>query len=173
MVHNNWLSKTHNDSQPMAQHSTPGQWFWISVCYIEPLIVNHCELSWASGCETLWVMLSSVCRNCDVLCWGSWCESLWFMLSQWLWIMVCYSVQIGVNHGELCWTRCWQSECIILSQWSLAQHSSSWLTTTCSAWFTHTDSAYHSMIYTHWFSIAHHDSLPLTQNNTQWFPHTC
>jgi len=32
------------------------------------------------------------------LYWASYCESWCVMLSQWLWIMVCYSVQVVVNH---------------------------------------------------------------------------
>ena len=101
------------------------------------MAVNHGVLCWASGCETLCVMLSSVCRNHGVLCWASRCESLRVMLSQWSWIMMCYSVPVGVSHGELCWARGWQSCCIILSQcceslWAMLRvvvnHGVLWLT---------------------------------------------
>ena len=38
-----------------------------------------------------------------LLFWASGFESWWVMLSQWLWIMVCYSEPVVVNHGVLCW----------------------------------------------------------------------
>ena len=41
--------------------------------------------------------------NYVVLFWASGFESWWVMLSQWLWIMVCYSEPVVVNHGVLCW----------------------------------------------------------------------
>ena len=60
----------------------------IMVRYAKPVVVNHCAmlnqvfgnyrvLFWASGCES----------RCE--CCASGCESLWVMLSQWLWINVC------------------------------------------------------------------------------------
>jgi len=85
------------------------QWWWIMESYAQPVVVNHGELCSASGCETLWVIPISVWRNHGVLCWDSRCESLWVMLSQWLCIMVCYSLQICMNHGEVWCVRCWQS----------------------------------------------------------------
>ena len=44
------------------------QWWWIIVSYAQPVVVNHGELCWANGCETLSVMLNSVCGNHGVLC---------------------------------------------------------------------------------------------------------
>jgi hypothetical protein len=34
------------------------QWLWIMVCYDEPMVVNHGDLWWATGCESCCVMLS-------------------------------------------------------------------------------------------------------------------
>jgi hypothetical protein len=97
---------------------------WVMVCYVVPVVVNHGELCSASSCES-WcyakpvvvnkcAMLNHVCGNYGVLFWASgWeslceccasgCESLWVMLSQWLRITVCYSVPVGVNHGDVPW----------------------------------------------------------------------
>ena len=113
------------------------QWVWIMVCYAEPVVVNHCELCWASGCETLWVMLrywfwiivsnaEPVVVNHCVLCWAG-CVG----------IMVCYPNPVVVNHcvmlnrvcgnqGVLFWVSGWESRCecyvselwwVVLSQW--------------------------------------------------------
>jgi hypothetical protein len=91
------------------------QWLWIIVKYAEPVVVKHCELYWASGCESYCVMLRRMYGNHGVLCcarrWGSRCErcangcesccaimsqsleiTMW-TLCQWLWIMLCYSRQ--------------------------------------------------------------------------------
>jgi hypothetical protein len=120
MIHNHCLSRTHNDSQPLAQHSTTwlattvwgsgceswcgilSQWWWIMV-----------SDEWASGCESwcamlsqwLWIMVSytePVVVNHGVLWCAGGCESWCVMLSQLLWIVVCYSEQVVVNHSELC-----------------------------------------------------------------------
>ena len=40
--------------------------------------------------------------NHGVLCWSSGCESWCVKLRQWFWIVVCYSEQVVVKHGELC-----------------------------------------------------------------------
>jgi hypothetical protein len=111
------------------------QSLWIAMCYAEPVVVNHWELWWASGCESWCVMLSRVCGNHGVLCWTSgWesrceccasgcaslcyaepvvvnhsvlccasrCEPWRVMRRQWLWIMLCYYVPVGVILGALC-----------------------------------------------------------------------
>ena len=88
-----------------------------------PVGVNHCELYWASGCESrvlcganvsesLWIVLSYwfsnnvsyteilVVNHCE-LCWASGYALLWGMLSQWLWIVVMYADTVVVNHGVL------------------------------------------------------------------------
>ena len=101
------------------------QWLWITVCYVEPLVVNHCVFCWASCCEPLWAMLSQwswitcailshwlwiivsfaepVAVNHCELSWASGYELLWVMLSQWLWITVCYIEPLVWNHCEFCW----------------------------------------------------------------------
>jgi hypothetical protein len=70
------------------------EWWWIMVCYDEPVVVNHGVLFWASDCESCCVI-----RN------------------QWLWIIVCYADPVVVNHGELWWTSGCESWCVMLSQW--------------------------------------------------------
>ena len=76
--------------------------------------MNHVVLCWASGCESvcvilrqwLWIMVYyslPMVVNYVLLFWASGFESWWVMLSQWLWIMVCYSEPVVVNHGVLCW----------------------------------------------------------------------
>jgi hypothetical protein len=93
--------------------------------------------------------------NHSVLCCAIGCESGWVMLSQWLWIMVCYAERVVVNCVELCWASgCGCESCC-------AHHDSQPLYQHTTWWFTTTGSAYHTMIYNHWFSINHHDSQPL------------
>jgi hypothetical protein len=74
----------------------------VMLCYAEPLDVNHGVLYWASGYESLWVMLSQrlrimvyhtepvVVNHCQ-LCWASDCESLCVILCQYVWTMVSYA----------------------------------------------------------------------------------
>ena len=81
--------------------------------YSVPVVVNHGVLFWASGCESLCVMLSSVVGNHGVLCQTSGCESWFVMLGQLLGIMdyyaepvlcimVYHAELVSVNHGGLC-----------------------------------------------------------------------
>jgi hypothetical protein len=51
MINNHWLSKSHHDSQPLAQHSTP-QWFLIMVSYDEPWDVNDGLVLCVKSCES-------------------------------------------------------------------------------------------------------------------------
>jgi hypothetical protein len=110
MIHIHWLSSSHNESHPLAQHNTP--WFrntglphlimihshWLSIAHhdahTEPIGVNH-----------------------DVLCWANGYESCGAMLSQWLWIMVCNTEPVTVNHGVLCWISDRKSCFVMLIQW--------------------------------------------------------
>jgi hypothetical protein len=111
MIHNHWVSITHHDSQPLAQHYTP----WLtatrisiaqhdspSVCIAEQVIVNYGEFT------------VSMVVNDGVLCWVSGCELWCVMLSQWLIIMVCYTEPVVVNYGVLCWASGCESWCVIL-----------------------------------------------------------
>jgi hypothetical protein len=50
-------------------------WLWTMVYYSEPVVVNHGEICWATGYESLCFMLSRVCWNHSVLCWASDCDS--------------------------------------------------------------------------------------------------
>jgi hypothetical protein len=85
----------------------------IMVCYAEPVIVNHCVLCW-TGCVGIRVCYAepvignhdvnavSVGVNHSVFFCSSRCEPWRVMRRQLLWIRLCYSVAVGVNHGELC-----------------------------------------------------------------------
>jgi hypothetical protein len=100
----------------------------------------------------------------------SWC----IILSHWLWIILCYSEAVVVNHGELCWASGCESWCVILSQWLLIMftmthnHSDQYIT----PWFTTTGSVWHTMIHNHWLSITRHNSQPLAQHYNPWLA-TC
>jgi hypothetical protein len=136
-------------------------------------------------------------------CRANGCEAWDVILSQWLWIIVWYTEPVVMHYCDLCWTSGSKSWCVMLRKWlwimlcnaviqnhwysithheshPLAQHSSPWLTTTCSAlhtmihksivqdytpWFTITCSGLHTMIYNHWFSITHDNSHPMAQYN--------
>jgi hypothetical protein len=148
MLHSHWLSITHHDSQPLAQHSSHH-------CYAEPMVVNHGLLSWASGCESCCVMLS-----------------------QWLWITMCYSKPVVMNHGVLFWASGCESCCVVLSQWlwitviMLSQGFESWCVI-LNQWLFHN----HWFGIAHHDSQPlvqhnHRDSQPLAQNNTTWFTTT-
>jgi hypothetical protein len=91
------------------------QWLWISmlcwtrcveimVCYSEPVVGNH-------GVNAVPVVMN----HCLLFC-ASRCEPWRCILRQWLWIIMFYSVPVGVTHGELCWTSGCESWCVILCQ---------------------------------------------------------
>jgi hypothetical protein len=166
MINNHWLSITHHDSQPLAQHSTPlftttgsacvmlSQWLWIMDCYAVPEVVNRGVVFRASGRESwcamlsqwMWIMVylaEPVVVNRGVFYWASGCESWCAMLSQWLWIMVCYDELVVMNHGLVCWASRCESWCVMLRQW-----------------------------HHHWHGIPRHDSQTLAQHNTPWFTTT-
>jgi hypothetical protein len=91
------------------------QWWWIMESYAQPVVVNHVELWWISGCETLLSQklismvyyTESLVLNRFQLCWDNGCESWWGMLIQWF-----------VNHGVLSCTSGGESSWAMLSQWS-------------------------------------------------------
>jgi hypothetical protein len=101
---------TQNESQTLAQHNTTcvtttrtayhnmihKHWFRIKQHDSKPLAQHQWEwiICWASGSE-------------------SWCV----FRMQCLWIMVCYSVPLVVNHDELCRTIGSESCCVMVSQW--------------------------------------------------------
>jgi hypothetical protein len=88
----------------------------ITVCYANPVIVNDCVmLSWVCGNHGVLFLASGWESRCE--CRASGCESWWIILSQWLWITMCYSVPVGVNHGELCWGSGFASCCAIMCQY--------------------------------------------------------
>jgi hypothetical protein len=92
------------------------QWMWIMLCYAKSVVVNHCELCWASGCETLWAMprywlwiivryAEPVVVNHCVLCWAGYVR-----------IMVCYAEPVVGNHGVNA-VPMGVNHCVMLSQW--------------------------------------------------------
>jgi hypothetical protein len=114
MVNNHKLSISDHDSHPLAQYKTP--WFrttgwakhtilsfWNSMCYSEPVAVNHGVLLWASDCE-------------------SWCV----MLNQGLGIPVRYAELVNMNHCELCSASCCES------LWGMPSRYTPWFTVTSS-----------------------------------------
>jgi hypothetical protein len=78
----------------------------IMVHYTEPVVVNHCELCWANGCESWRIML---------------CQWMWMMLFYVEPVVVNHDVSdvpVGVNHDVLYWASrceswwlCWASGC--------------------------------------------------------------
>ena len=77
------------------------------------MVVNHGELSLASGCESCCAMLNQWLWI-TVLFWASGRESWCIIQSQWLLIMSCYSEPMVLIHGQLCGCESW---CVILGQW--------------------------------------------------------
>jgi hypothetical protein len=153
-----WIMVAQHNSHSLTQHNTPSfttidtvnsPWFTITCSAIHTMINNH----WYSKTH-----LDS--------------KSLPLMLYQRLWIMASYTKPVDVNHGVLCGASGCESWCVLLSQWCithydshpLAQQSSPWLTTTCSA--------LHTMIHNQLFRITHHDSQSLAQDYTPWFTTT-
>jgi hypothetical protein len=74
------------------------QWFWIAVCYAEPVVVNHVVLCWLKWVWTIVRYAELVVVNHGEQYWASGCGSQCAMLCQWLWLMVCWAVQVVVNH---------------------------------------------------------------------------
>jgi hypothetical protein len=73
MIHNHWLSISHDDSNPLAQYNTTlckpvsgfeswcamlSQWWWIMVCNAVPVVVSHGVVYWTSRFKSWYVMLS-------------------------------------------------------------------------------------------------------------------
>ena len=100
----------------------------------EPVLVNHGEVCWASGCESCWGMQSQWFVNHGVLCCTNGRESWRVILCQWLRIMLCYTesfvgnhdvkaVPVGVNHVMLFWVIRWESRCEL----SASRYESWWV----------------------------------------------
>jgi hypothetical protein len=156
MINNHWISITHHDSKPLAQHNTP--WITTTGSVKHTMIINH----WLSKTHhdsqplaqhsTPWFTTTGLQYHATI---ESWCV----MLSQLLWIIVNYAEPVVANHGvsyEASGCELW---CAMLCQ-PLAQHST--------PWFTTTGLQYHATIHSLWHSITIHDSQPLTQHNTPW-----
>jgi hypothetical protein len=158
--------------RPLAQHISP--WFtttgsvyltiisnhflWIMVSYAEPVVVYHCDLCWASGCES-WMLRKHFPISVNFLLQSN---TLWIKTMDNINlrsgtdkypenIIVIYAEPVVVSHGVLCWANDCDSWCAMLNQWlwfmlcyaelvvvnhgsqPLAQHKSQWYTTTGSA----------------------------------------
>ena len=96
-----WLIKKCNWIDIESCCAMLSQSLWITVFYAEPVVVNHCELCWTSGCESLCAMLSRVCGNHSVLCWASGWESRCECCASGC-ESVCYAEPVVVNHSVLC-----------------------------------------------------------------------
>jgi hypothetical protein len=179
MIHNQWVSITHHDSQPLAQHSTP--WFTTTRSFIthhdsQPLAqINtpwFTNTGWAMMSQWLWIVLSygePVVMNNGVLYLDSGCDSWCAMLRQLLWIMVCYSEPVVVNHKM---HNHWHSiNTMIHNHWlSIAHYDSQPQAQNNTPWFTTTGKYHNSLWLTTTRSfITHHDSQPLAQHSTPWF----
>ena len=92
------------------------------VCYADPVVVNHVELNWASGCDLwcamlrqwLWIMVNNdepVVVYHGALCWANGCDSCCVILNQGLWNIVCYAVPVVVRHVALFWLSGCESYC--------------------------------------------------------------
>jgi hypothetical protein len=156
MIHNHWLSITHyttsrlriaqNHSRPLTQHSS----LWLT-----------------TTCLAYFTMIQSQSAQHS---------STWFTtirLSQWFWIMVCYAVQVVVNHtcyaepvvanhGELCWASGCESCCAMLSRMVVNHVELCWADW---LWIM----VKYAKQVVKWHSTTHHDSQPLAQHNSPWF----
>jgi hypothetical protein len=70
-----------------------------------PVVVNNVVLCGASRWE-------SRCERC-----ASRCVPLWAMLRQWLWITMCYTEPMVLNHCELCWASGCETLWVMLRYW--------------------------------------------------------
>jgi hypothetical protein len=207
LAHHNslWLnhshSITHNQSQSLAQHYTP--WFKTTGPAKRTIIHNHWLISFMTNCSAWHTITQTQSAQYKTtwfttVRWTSGLESWCGMLSQWLWIMVCYTDPVDVNH--VCYTEpnsC-ESCCFILSQLCLSYGVS------CRAagyeWYESVVMNYGAFCWTSgpeswcvmlskwlWLMVCNaeqvvvhncsvqystHDSHPLGQYNTPWFTTT-
>jgi hypothetical protein len=111
IIHNHWLSISHHDSQPLAQHNNP--WFTTTRAALHTMMHIH------------WLRITHH-------------ERLWIMrviLSQWLWLMVCHTEPVVVNHGliywsEWLWVMVCNAETVVVNQGVLFWASG------CESWWT-------------------------------------
>jgi hypothetical protein len=145
MIHHHWYNIAHHDSQttgsaylttiqkPLAQNNTP--WFPHTRFSIAQWLTTT-GLAWHNMTPTHWAQHNSPWFTpADPGVWESWCvilrqwmgfkvwtlfQWMWIMervmLCQWLWITMCYSAPVGVNHGELCCGSDCESLSVILCQ---------------------------------------------------------
>jgi hypothetical protein len=144
MIYKHRLCIHHLDSQSLAQHIPP----WDTTTWV---VVNHCELSWDSGCE-------------------SWCA----MISKCVGIMVCYSEPMVVNNDVLSWTSGCESCCCILSQCSpwFKPTRSAYLTIIHTHWLriSHQDSEPLAQQNTPWFTnkVCYYEPVNVNRGVLCW-----
>ena len=117
-----WASRSDSRSERYASRCEScwtllSQWLWITVCYAEPGVVNHCELCWDSGCKTWWVIQRHWLWIIVCYAESGMSESWYGMLSKWLRISVCCAEPVVVKHCELCWDIGYESLWVMMSQW--------------------------------------------------------
>jgi hypothetical protein len=100
-----WLWIMVSYDEPVVVHH--GVIFWASDCESRcviqsPVVVNHVVLYCPSGCESVCYAEQLVVINCE-LCWASGCESCYVMLIQSLFIIDVSTELMVVHHGALCW----------------------------------------------------------------------
>jgi hypothetical protein len=161
MINKHCLSITHHNSQPMAQNCTP--WFTPTGLALLTMTHNH--------------LLSITYQNPQSL--------------QWLWVIVCYTEAVVVNHGVLYWASGCDSWYVLLNQWLwivgndtepvVVNHGVICWANGCESWcvmlsqwllimLCYAESQ--SMNHSHWLIIAYHDSQPLAQHYTPWLTTT-
>jgi hypothetical protein len=89
-----WLSITHHDSQPLAQHYTPS--ITITCSALHTITQNH----WSSKMHHNSQPLSHIIHN--QLVWVMVCHAEKLVMndmSQWLWIMVHFAGPVVLRHG--------------------------------------------------------------------------
>jgi hypothetical protein len=118
------------------------QWLWNIACYVEPVVLKHCVLCWASDCESSCVirsqwlnMIHSHSRsithhNSHPLDqhnskWFTATDTVWLTMAHDQWLrqyshnLVCYRELVVVKHCVLCWPSGSEALCVMLSQWLL------------------------------------------------------
>jgi hypothetical protein len=110
----------------------------------------------------------------------------WF---EWLWVMMCNSETVVVNHGVLCWVSGCESWWVMMNQWLrimvcyaepvVVNHGVLCWASDCESWCAMLRqwlwimlSYATNLIHNDWLSITHHDSQPLAPHYSPWFTTT-
>jgi hypothetical protein len=105
MIHNHCHNMIRHDSQPLAKHSTT--WFTTTGTGRLAIIYNHWRSIAEHDSQPQWLLIivsyaESEVVNGGVLCWASYCEALWAMLSSVCMNHCVNAVPVDINHGEVC-----------------------------------------------------------------------